>query len=144
MMEVVMNVRVLYFSTTGHSKKIAKAVAESIGVQAEDIKENPILNSTDLLFVASGIYGGQPDPKLLSYFDQFSSDQIKKVALLTSSAGKKTKQVALRNKLNEKGIAVLENEFTCQGAFLVVGLTHPNAQDLSDAVTFSKKLLQNS
>lgn len=137
-----MNVRVLYFSTTGHSKKIANAVAGSLGIQAEDIKENPVLDNTDLLLVASGIYGGQPDPKLLAYFDQVRQDQVKKVALLTSSAGKKTKQVALREKLNSKGIAVLDEEFTCQGAFLIVGLTHPNAQDLNDAVRFAQTLVR--
>lgn len=137
-----MNVRVLYYSTTGHSKKIANAVASSLGLQAEDIKENPVLDNTDLLLVASGIYGGQPDPKLLGYFDQVSQNQVKKVALLTSSAGKKTKQVALRDKLNSKGITVLDDEFTCQGAFLVVGLTHPNAQDLNDAVRFAEQLVK--
>jgi len=44
---MVNKVSVLYRSMTGHSKKIAKAIAFGLGVTAYDVKKKPQLEKVD-------------------------------------------------------------------------------------------------
>ena len=134
-----MNKVVIYASMTGHSKKIALAIANELGIEAYNVKNKPILEDIDLLFIVGGIYGGNSSPNLIEYLNNdIKAEHIKKVALLTSSASKKAKQTDTRDILTKKGINVLEEEFTCKGAFLLIGLGHPNKGEIADAVEFAK------
>jgi flavodoxin len=134
-----MKIAVLYLSKTGHSKKIAEAVAAGMGVQAQSVKDNPELSGIDLLFIAGGIYAGKSDPKLLKYLGTLSREQVKRAALISSSRGK-SKQDMVRDTLTGKGIQVLADEYICQGSFLFFGMGHPNAQEIAGAIAFAKKL----
>jgi flavodoxin len=134
-----MNIALIYATMTGHSRKIARALQETLGVEAVDIKTNPKLESIDLLFVVGGIYGGTATPELLAYLKQVNSTQVKKAVLLTSSGGKTAQQNDVRAVLTENGIEVADEEFTCQGGFLFVGLGHPNKTDLQNAVAFAQQ-----
>jgi menaquinone-dependent protoporphyrinogen IX oxidase len=134
-----MKTAVLYLSKTGHSKKIAEAVAAGLGVQAQSVKDHPELSGVDLLFIAGGIYAGKSDPKLLKYLASLDNTQVKQAALISSSGGK-TKQDMVRDTLTGKGIQVLADEYVCQGSFLFFGKGHPNAQEITGAVAFAKKL----
>ncbi len=87
-----MNVSLIYFSRTGHSKKIAEAISKELQIPAEDIKNNPVLGETDLLFIVGGIYGGISDPKMIEYIRKLDSSMIKKAVLITSCVSKKFKQ----------------------------------------------------
>ena len=134
-----MKIALIYATMTGHSRKIARALQETLGVEAVDIKTNPKLESIDLLFVVGGIYGGTATPELLAYLKQVNSTQVKKAVLLTSSGGKTAKQSDVRALLNENGIEVAAEEFTCQGGILFVGIGHPNKTDLQNAVAFAQQ-----
>lgn len=137
-----MNNAVIYYTKLGHSKKIAEAVADELGVKALDIRENPKLDDLDLLYIVSGIYGGVSAPELLRYLKTLDPKQIKKTFLLTSSGGKTTPATNIRTLLTELGIPVAEEEFTCQGAIFFVGLGHPNKTDLQNAVHFTRTTSQ--
>jgi flavodoxin len=137
--ENTMKLGLIYATMTGHSRKIARAVEETLGVEAVDIKTNPKLESIDLLFVVGGIYGGAATPELLEFLKHVNSAQVKKAVLLTSSGGKTAKQSDVRAVLTGNGIEVAEEEFTCQGGFLVVGIGHPNKTDLQNAVAFAQQ-----
>lgn len=134
-----MKIAVLYQSRTGHSKKIAEAVAGGLGVQAQRLADHPQLSGVDLLFVVSGIYAGKSDPKLLKYLATFGKEQVKRAALISSSMGK-SKQDMVREALTQKGIEVAADEYVCQGSFLFFGRGHPNAEEIAGAIAFAKKL----
>ena len=134
-----MKLGLIYATMTGHSRKIARALGETLGIEAVDIKTNPHLEDIDLLFVVGGIYGGTGSTELLAYLKQVTSAQVKKVVLLTSSGGKTAQQSDVRALLTGNGIEVAEEEFTCQGGFLFVGLGHPNKTDLQNAVAFAQR-----
>ncbi len=134
-----MNVSLIYFSRTGHSKKIAEAISKELQIPAEDIKNNPVLGETDLLFIVGGIYGGISDPKMIEYIRKLDSSMIKKAVLITSCVSKKFKQDTVREELVRNNIEVMDAEFICQGSFLVAGLMHPNKADIGAAVSFAKK-----
>ena len=131
---------VIYLTKTGHSKKIAEAVAAALGVQAKDIKTKPALEGVDTLFIVGGIYGGVSDPATLEYAAGLKGDAVKKAALLCSSAGGKAGQDKLRQLLKDNGIEVCADEYICRGNFLVVGLGHPNKEEIAGAAAFAKKI----
>lgn len=135
-----MKTALIYVSKTGHSKKIAEAIATGLGIKAEDVKTTPKLNDVDLLFIVGGIYGGQSLPELTDYIKTIDKNMVKKVALITSCVSKKSKQVVVRELLTSKDIEVVTDEFICQGNFLFFGLGHPNKKEIEDAVTFAKEV----
>lgn len=135
-----MKTGIIYYSKTGHSKKIAQAISTALQIKAEDIKANPDLNNMDLLFIIGGIYAGKSDPVMLDYIKKIENSKVKKVALITSCSTNKTKQVLVRETLEKNHVEVLSEEFICKGSFLIMSYGHPNETDIMDAVSFAKKV----
>lgn len=135
-----MNVQVLYHSKTGHSRKIARAVAQALGVRAQDIRDWQEESPVDLLFLTGGIYGGKTDPGMLDFVPRLHPDHVARVALITSCASGQTRQADLRKALTVRGIAVEDEEFVCPGSFLFFRLGRPNQQDMSDACDFALRM----
>lgn len=133
-----MKTAVIYRSMTGHSKKIAKAIAAELGIEAQNIKAKPILSDVDLLFIAGGIYSGESLPELADYLNTLTLQSVKKAALITSSVTGK-QQNTVRKILTERGIEVID-EFCCKGNFLFLKLGHPNKSEILAAVDFAKQL----
>jgi flavodoxin len=127
---------VIYYSKLGHSKKIAQAIADELGVKAQDIRENPEIKDVDQLYIVSGIYGGVSAPQLLEFLKTLDGQKIKRAYLLTSSGGKTTRAAEVRSVLTELGIPVAEEEFTCQGAIFLFGMGHPNKADIQNAIQY--------
>ncbi len=134
-----MRTALIYATKTGHSKKLAEAIANELKITALNINTDPKLEDMDLLFIVGGIYGNQSLPELLVYLKRLDGKKVKKAILITSCASKKTKQKAAREILTEKGIAVDEEEFICQGSFLIMGMGHPDKNDLDNAAAFAVK-----
>lgn len=135
-----MKTGLIYATKTGHSTKIAKAIARELRVDALNIKNNPQIEDLDVLYIVGGIYGGKDAPELIAYANNMKAGQAERVALITSSAGNSQRQSALREILTGKGIVVVEEEFMCQGSFLFVGMGHPNQQDIQNAVDFARRI----
>lgn len=138
-----MKTAIIYASMTGHSKKIAQAISNALSIPAYNITDKPQLNDYDLFLIVSGIYGGACKPELLEYVNSLTAGNVKSAALITSSAGK-IPQKQLRSALTERGIAVKEKEYICQGGFLVVGFTHPNKDEIDAAVAFSRECIKGN
>lgn len=136
-----MKTEIIYSTMTGHSKKIALAIAKNIKITAHNIKENPKINDCDLLYIVSGVYGGNCNPNLLKYIQKLTPKQVKKVALITSS-NKIVPQKIVRDTLVSNGIEVLKEEYLCKGGFLFLDFSHPNKDEINDAIRFAKKLMK--
>ncbi len=134
-----MKTAVVYFSRTGHSKKIADAIANSLQLQAVDVKAKPLLEAVDLLVLVGGIYAGASSPEMIAYAESLGKQQVKKVLLITSCMSNRQKQDTIRQILVRNGIEVAADEFVCQGNFLFFGIGHPNSAELAAAVAFVKK-----
>ena len=137
-----MRIAVVYASKTGHSKKIAKAVADKLGVPCVDIREKPAIENAGLLFIAGGLYGGQSLPEMLVFADGLEPGAIKQAVLLTSCATKAARQETLRRHLEDRGIPVAGEEFLCRGAFLLFCFGHPDRADLADAAAFAARIVE--
>ena len=139
-----MNVAVIYATKTKHSKKIAESIANALNVDALDVRSSPVLSGVDLLYIVGGIYGGQSLPVLLNYVGTLDGSNIKQAVLITSCASKKSPQTQVRQRLQQKGINVLEEEFLCQGSFLFLSMGHPNKLDLENAAAFALQIRERS
>jgi len=136
-----MKCRIIYFTKTGHSRKIAGAVARELQLSAEDIKTNPVMKDVDLLFIVGGIYGGKSDSAMLGYIKNIDRSMVEKAALITSCVSKKQKQDMIRKLLESNQVAVVADEFVCRGSFLFIGLGHPNKSDLNNAIAYAAKVV---
>jgi len=134
-----MKIEVVYRSMTGHSKKIAKAVAAEFGVEAQNIKDKPWIEGVDLLVLVGGIYSGESLPDMLDFVRRLESPRVKRAALITSSCRDKTGQMQVRVILESNGIEIA-GEYRCRGNFLFFKMGHPNKKEISDAVEFVKGL----
>jgi len=134
---------VIYHAKSGHSRRIAEAVAASLGVQAQSVSAKPVLSGIDLLFVIGGIFAGRSDPKLLKFLSTLGKSQVKRAALITSSMGQ-SRQDMVRNALYINGIEIVSDEYIMRTGFLFFCLGHPNPQQIEGAVAFAKKLIGRS
>jgi flavodoxin len=137
-----MDIQVLYHTKTGHSRKIAQAVAQAVGVQARDIAQWQEETGCDVLFLVGGIYGGKSDQKMLDLVPRLHPDHVARVVLVTSCTSGTTQQADLRAALLTRGIAVDSEEFLCLGSFLIFRLGRPNQQDLAEAGRFALRKAQ--
>ncbi len=138
-----MDKKIIFMTKTGHSRKIAHAIADTLELEALDAKTDPDLRNTDLLIVVGGIYAGRSNPDLVEYMRKIDSTIVKNAVLITSCASKKFFQKEVRAVLSENGIEVFPKEFVCRGNFLFLGLGHPNKQDFADAINFTKQAIDH-
>lgn len=133
------NISIVYATMTKHSRKLATAIGQALAVKAENVKDSPVLQDVDLLFIVGGIYGGESLQELKSFASGLDGRAVKSVALVTSCVSKKHGQTGIRALLEEKGVTVVD-EFLCQGNFLWMGFGHPDQADLEEAVRFARRL----
>lgn len=136
-----MNIHIIYATMTQHTKKLADYLADSLNVKAQDVKGNPNLANTDVLFVGTGIYGGKISPDLENYIKTIKIGDVKKAVIFLNSCGGKDESQGLRVLLEEKKIKVYNRTFVCKGKWLFFNRKHPNDQDCNDLVNFSKQAL---
>ena len=138
-----MKTAVIFRSFTGHSKKIARAVAAALAVEAQNIKSNPELKGVDLLFVVGGIYSGTSLEGMLEYVKSLMPENVKRAALITSSMSDKKGQDEVRSILEANGIEVETEEYRCRGNFLFLKIGRPNKKEIAGAAEFAKRLAEN-
>lgn len=125
--------KIVYATMTGHSKKIARAIASVVKVEPQNIIDIKDEIECDVLYIVSGIYSNEAKPELLSFVENLSN-KVKQVVLITSSM-KLVKQEKVKSILESKDIVVLD-EYCCKGGFLFFSPTHPNKNDIDDVVKF--------
>ncbi len=137
-----MKTMIIYASKTGHTKKIAHAMAEQLGVTPKNISEKPIIENVDLLFIGSGIYGGKVSPDLIQFIDTLNNTSIKNVVLFSTCTSGKDSMKDLNDLLVTKGIHVIDKSFVCKGQFLLFSRKHPDDMDIQNAKSFAADVVR--
>jgi Uncharacterized flavoproteins len=130
-----MNIKVVYHSTTGNTKKLALAIAEAFKVNPEQIGKESIQFSepVDLLFIGDGIYYGNPSKKMVQFIDQLNPKMIKNAAVFATYGGQLKIGDEIKRLLQNKGLNVIGEPFTCKGqAWAFLNRSHPDEADLND------------
>lgn len=136
-----MTTNVVYVSKSGHTEKLAKAIAEECGCTALNLSEPHILDDPECLFIGAGVYSGKINQNLFDYISQLPANKIKCAAIFTSSVTKKDRTEYLINTLRSKGIEVFPEQFSCYGSLAFFKRNRPNAEDIEAVKAFARRVL---
>ncbi len=135
-----MKIAVRYYSRGGHTTKVAKAIAEAVGVEAQTT-DVALTEDVDVLFLGSAVYAGNVDYRIKDFIAGLNVKVGKVVNFSTAALGKSTyKQVG--KLLSDKGMTLASESFFCKGAFGPVNKGRPNEEDLKAAAEFAKGVVK--
>jgi flavodoxin len=136
-----MNIKIVYHSQTGNTKIIAQAIAEELGVPAEEITSKPQFRGIDLLFVGGCIHAFNLERTCKSFLKSLEGpSQVKNVAVFATSASGKGIYKFASKLLPKKGINLLPDECHCRGGEnKKTGQKNPDKKDIAAAKEFAKK-----
>lgn len=135
-----MKTMIIYASKTGHTERIARSMGEQLGVTPKNIKDKPIIENIDLLFIGSGVYGGKDSPELIQFLDTLNKNSVQNVVLFSTCTSGENSMIDVKEVLITKGIHVNEKTFVCKGKFLLFSRKHPDDVDLQNAKIFASEI----
>ena len=138
-----MNVKVLYHSSTGNTKKLADAIASALNITDKPISSDPSAFSApvDLLFIGDGIYFGKPSKCTIAVINQLSPQTVKNVAVFATYGGQSKIGTDLQEMIKDKGINVICEPFICASqSWVFTNRRHPNDGDLKKTVRYAKEV----
>lgn len=137
-----MKVAVRYFTRSGNTQKLAHAIAETVGVEAEDVSV-PLQEKTEILFLGSSVYAAGVDDAVKRFLAE-NKDKIGKLYNFSTAALIASTYKQVRKLADENGIDMAEEEFHCRGSFAVMHKGRPNAEDLKNAADFAEEIVGRS
>ena len=138
-----MKMKVMYQSKSGNTRKIAEAIAQSVGEVAEAMPPAYPPENVKLLFMGCGIYGGKLDKKVTDYINTLNTKRVQNVALFsTTGAGQKQAVELMKKQLEQRGVNVLSECFDCKGKFFgFFNRSKPGGDELKAAQEFATKAM---
>ena len=136
-----MNAKVYYFSRSGNTKKLADAIAAALDTQARDVKEQPLEEKADAVFLGASMYAGTVDPAVRAFLEA-NADNIGLLAVFGSSASGRSTYAKIREIADANRIALAEDSFMCLGHFLFLHKDRPGQADCAAAGDFAKNVLE--
>ncbi len=139
-----MNAIVIYSTHRGNTEKVAQEIAVATNSKAVNLTENfdastlP-LNYYNLVFLGTGIRGGEPHVELLNYLKTVDlKDGGRRFVLFMTWAGggasNRLTYERVKQALEARGQHLGEDYFICLGqTFGFTRLGRPNADDLAEA-----------
>lgn len=129
-----MNAAVRYYSRSGNTEALAKAIASKCKVWAVscDAENAPVDEPVDILFVGGALYAYGIDKKLKAYLQSLDGSKIKRAAVFSTSWLSKHALDLIRKELEAKGIPVAAETFHVKGK--------PNENQLEEAAAFAERV----
>jgi Uncharacterized flavoproteins len=141
-----MNIKVVYHSSTGNTKKIADAIADTLSTKALSVSDPQNISSEpiDLLFIGDGIYAGKISKKTAKFIQNLNADNVKFAAVFTTYGGQNKAVDEMKQLLRNKKIRFVSESFDCKGqSWFFMNRKHPNDIDVNAAREFAKKAVAN-
>ena len=135
-----MKFAVRYYTKTGHTEKLAQAIAEAVGAEALDIG-HPLTEDVDILFLGSAVYAAGLMDDSIEKFVKGIDVKVGKIVNFSSAALLGSTKKQAKKFADAKEIPMVEEEFFCKGEFKFVAKGRPNEQDLADAAAFAKSIV---
>jgi len=139
-----MNIKVMYHTLTGNTRKVAEAIAAEVGVEAQMIgkDQSPPPEPIDLLFIGDGIYAGKPGKDTISYIDKLTPETVKSAVIFATYGGQDVIGDRIAKLLQDKGLNVVGDPFSCKGkCWFFVNRKRPNDEDLETARQFARSIV---
>ena len=136
-----MKFAVRYYTKTGNTKKLAQAVAQTLGVEALPISE-PVNEEVDFLFLGNSYYAFNIDPEVKAFIRSLDKDKIGEIVNFGSAAMLNSTYKKVKAEAEKVGISMHEKEFHCKGEFKGIHKGRPNEDDCKAASEFAKAFKQ--
>jgi len=131
---------VIYFSRSGNTRKIARAIADELNIKARHIVSIKSLPKEADIFLGSGLYFMRPS-KLVRDFIRNNDFRGRKIALFgTSASGIGIETTGMERLLKRKG-AFIVGKYYCKGKFLFIRKGKPADKDLEKAKIFARSII---
>ncbi len=132
----------VYHSWTGNTRRLAEAMADELGIEAELVAGVADVEGVRLLFLGSGVYGGRPARAVRRFLSGPVSFSGVKVALFGTYGGDPRHLDWMAECVQQRGGEVI-GRFSCKGRdWFTLGLVargHPNSTDLKAAGAFARQ-----
>ena len=135
-----MKYAVRYYTKTGNTKKLADAIAETLGVEALPLSE-PVTEPVDILFLGNSYYAFNIDPEVRDFVNSLDKEKVGKIANFGSAAMLNSTYKKIKAEADKVGIPMDSREFHCRGQFKGVHKGRPNEEDLAAAKKFAEGFL---
>lgn len=135
-----MNTKVVYYTKSGNTKKVADAIANEVGCEAQNL-ENSSAVSADVLFLGASVYKFGIDKAVLNFIAGLDSNAIGSAVIFSTSAMSDSGYPKLVKAFEARGIKVQEEHFYCKGEFMFANKNRPNTDDLASAKKFAKEIV---
>ena len=136
-----MKYAVRYYTKTGNTKRLAEAIAETLGVQALPISE-PVTEEVDLLFLGNSYYAFTIDPEVRDFVRSLDKNKVGKIVNFGSAAMLNSTYKKVKAEADKVGVPMDEREFHCKGEFKGLHKGRPNADDVAAAAAFAKSFVK--
>lgn len=135
-----MRVDVRYYSTKGNTQKLAEAIAKAVQAEAKPV-DQPLEKYADIVFLGASVYGGRPDPAVLSFISA-NAKNIGKLVVFGTACTKKSAYPGIKAAAASDGVKTAEMYYQCKGEFLFLNKGRPNEADCAEAAEFAKKQIK--
>ncbi|MBO4243382.1 MAG: flavodoxin [Clostridiales bacterium] len=135
-----MTYAVRYYTKTGHTKKLADAIAKELGVESLPIS-TPVSEKVDILFLGNSYYAFDIDPEVRSFIGSLDKEKVGKIVNFGTAAMMKSTVKKVKAEADKKGIPTDEKEFHCKGEFKAFNKGRPNEDDIRDALQFIRQFM---
>ena len=134
-----MKIAVRYYTRSGNTEKLAKAIAGAVGAKAEPVTV-PLAEKADILFLGCSYYAFDVDEAVKSFIFE-NKDSIGKIVCFGTSAMMKSTRKPMNKVCDAAGVRLSDQEFHCRGSFGPMHKGHPDEQDLTNAAAFAKMVV---
>ncbi len=137
-----MKVALRYFTRSGNTERLARAIAEVVGVTPAPIS-TPLTEKTDLLFLGWSYYAFDMDKEVKAFLAE-NKENIGSIVCFGTSAMMKSTKGPTKKVCRALGISLSEEQFHCPGEFKFANKGRPNKEDLCAAAAFAEKVLSQA
>ena len=136
-----MTYAVRFYAKTGNTKKLAEAIAHTLGVEALPITV-PVTEAVDILFLGNSYYAFTIDPEVRDFVRSLDKTKVGRLVNFGSAAMLNSTYKKVKAEADKAGIPMDAREFHCKGEFKGIHKGRPNADDLAAASAFAKSMME--
>lgn len=133
-----MTIAVRYYSKTGNTEKLARAIADELNTKAKSIDE-PLERPVDLLFLCNSVYYAGMNANVKKFVKQ-NARNIGRIVNVGTAALIDSTYRQMQGVAKDAGVALSSQEFHCRGNFSALHAGHPNDEDLENARRFARNV----
>jgi len=133
-----MKVAVRFYTRSGNTEKLAKAIAETVGVKADSVNI-ALEDKVDILFLGCSYYAFDVDENVKKFIKE-NKDKIGKIVCFGTSAMMKSVYKPMKKVAEECGVDIEKEDFHCHGSFGPMHKGRPNKDDISNAKKFAERI----